>query len=630
MSFRRRLTLFFVLIVLVPMVGVSVFAVQSVGTGERVETQVRLVAGARSAAALFREAQARSARQLVAVASDRVFADALQSGAERAATRRARALLRERNLTHVALVRRGRAVITVGQPSATAYARRTLIDSSGRSIGELQASAQHAGDYVELIEHFTSLHVVLRRGGATIATTLPPARRAPLPHRGEVELDGTSYSTSSFAAPGFAGQTLRVTLLAERGAAGGQAKRNRVLATLVLLGFFVLAVTFALTVSRALQHEVAKLLHGARRLGAGDLSARIPTGGADEFAALGEEFNKMAGQLEARIEELGRERERVERSVRRLGLALASNLDRNALLEIVLQTTVESVGASAGRAIVRPARSGPPEEHARVGDVQGVAEVMRAVEDEALVSREPRALSIAEVTAMAHPLREDGGTGRVVGVISVGRGGRRFTAAEEALFNYLAAQAAVSMKNVELHETVTRESLTDELTGLSNRRRFDEVLAGQAERARRFGHSLGLVLFDIDNFKLVNDTYGHQQGDVVLREVGAIMQATCREIDEPARYGGEELAVVLPETDLEGALELAERVRRRVAALRLPLVEGGHLQITVSCGAAALPRSASHERELVAAADGALYEAKRSGKNRTARAGELLSAPAAA
>ena len=126
----------------------------------------------------------------------------------------------------------------------------------------------------------------------------------------------------------------------------------------------------------------------------------------------------------------------------------------------------------------------------------------------------------------------------------------------------------MSVENVGLHETVERQAVTDELTGLSNRRRFQETMSAEVERSRRFGQDLGLVLLDIDDFKAVNDTYGHQQGDLVLREVAKILRASSREIDEPARYGGEELAVILPGTDLPGAFELAERVREGIEALR--------------------------------------------------------------
>jgi diguanylate cyclase (GGDEF)-like protein len=129
-------------------------------------------------------------------------------------------------------------------------------------------------------------------------------------------------------------------------------------------------------------------------------------------------------------------------------------------------------------------------------------------------------------------------------------------------------------------------------------------------------------MLDIDNFKQVNDRYGHLQGDMVLREVAHVLRQSSREIDEPARYGGEEMAVALPQTDLEGAYRFAERVRRRIEALELPLLVGeGVLRVTASFGAASLSAGQEGDKDvLVAAADHALYRAKRAGKNRTERA----------
>ena len=167
-----------------------------------------------------------------------------------------------------------------------------------------------------------------------------------------------------------------------------------------------------------------------------------------------------------------------------------------------------------------------------------------------------------------------------------------------------------------------RQAVTDELTGLFNHRRFQEVIAVEVERARRYGQEMGLIMLDIDNFKQVNDTYGHLQGDMVLGEVARVLRQSSREIDEPARYGGEEMAVALPQTDLEGAYQFAERVRRRIEALELPLLTGkGALKVTASFGVASLVSAGTADKDaLVAAADGALYEAKRAGKNRTVRA----------
>ena len=187
----------------------------------------------------------------------------------------------------------------------------------------------------------------------------------------------------------------------------------------------------------------------------------------------------------------------------------------------------------------------------------------------------------------------------------------------------------MSVENVDLHETVQRQAVTDELTGLFNHRRFQEVITPEVERARRYGHEIGLIMLDIDNFKSVNDTYGHLAGDNVLRAVARVLRQSSREIDEPARYGGEEMAVALPQTDLEGAYQFAERVRGRIEALDLPLLDGdGTLKVTASFGVASLATAGgANKGALVAAADAALYEAKRSGKNRTVRSSSSSQPP---
>jgi diguanylate cyclase (GGDEF)-like protein len=247
---------------------------------------------------------------------------------------------------------------------------------------------------------------------------------------------------------------------------------------------------------------------------------------------------------------------------------------------------------------------------------------VQAVEADALRAGSPQESSGEHANAMAHPLR---GTNvnrdAVVGVVSVGRADRPFTQSERELFNYLAGQAARSLEDVDRHETVTRESITDDLTGLANRRAFDDALAHEVERARRFGGTVGLVLIDLDHFKNVNDTYGHQQGDVVLHEVARVLRESSRDIDHPARYGGEELGLVLPGTDIEGAFNVADRVRRSIESLSIRRIDGGGtLRVTASCGVAALPLSAADERALVKAADDALYQAKADGRNNTRRA----------
>jgi diguanylate cyclase (GGDEF)-like protein len=162
---------------------------------------------------------------------------------------------------------------------------------------------------------------------------------------------------------------------------------------------------------------------------------------------------------------------------------------------------------------------------------------------------------------------------------------------------------------------VASQASTDSLTGLANRRMLDEELVLEWRRADRVGDSLAFVLLDLDNFKQVNDTHGHQAGDAVLRAVGQVLHTGVRQVDLAGRYGGEEFALILPETDLPGALKLAERLRAALETTSVELPDGKALQVTASFGVALKDELFSAD-ELVAVADEALYAAKRAGKNR--------------
>ena len=168
---------------------------------------------------------------------------------------------------------------------------------------------------------------------------------------------------------------------------------------------------------------------------------------------------------------------------------------------------------------------------------------------------------------------------------------------------------------MEYLNTCEEQAFTDHLTGLANRRRFERQLDREVTRTLRYSRPFCLLLLDIDNFKAVNDTYGHDVGDEVIRHLAKTLQAETRGIDMAARMGGEEFAVILPETEFEGGCETAERLRRAIAETDIPVV--GH--ITASFGVAEFPLCAATGRELVSNADAAMYEAKRLGRNRVGR-----------
>lgn len=188
-----------------------------------------------------------------------------------------------------------------------------------------------------------------------------------------------------------------------------------------------------------------------------------------------------------------------------------------------------------------------------------------------------------------------------------GRINRRVVAALERSSTY----AALALRNAWLLEQVQRLAATDGLTKIANRRTFEATLEREVARATRSAEHVSLVMVDIDHFKQLNDTHGHQAGDEVLRNVAAALSCECRDFDTPARYGGEEFAVVLPGCGPEEALAIAERLRSAVSAA--PSV----VPITASAGVATYPSHAGDADTLVRAADEALYHSKRAGRDRT-------------
>jgi len=620
MSFRNRLTLFFVVIVVVPMLAVAYVLFNLAAEADDTKVETRLVEAQRAAEGVFEDAQDRAAATGRRIGSDAELARALRARDRSRSRSRLRVLSREAGVQRLLTDLQTLGSMELGRGAAMAPATSRLVDR-GRTAGRLRISMLSAEDYVRRVKRATGLEVVVQEGGRVIAESLPRATATAgrrLPAGGDVELAGSTYRLVGFEAPGFEGGSVAIRLLGR-----DPDTSSRAIVVAALAGFLLLAFSFALAVSRSLQAQVGRLLDAARRMSRGDFDVVVPTEGDDEFAALGSEFNQMASQLQARVQELQLERARLQDAIRRVGESFAKGLDRDALLDIVVKTAVDGVGADCGRAVVQDG-DGASVEVARSGDVSARRVALEEVEAAAASSARAVEITHNGTSALAQPLSSSEGE-HVLGLISVARASRPFTEPERELFNYLASQAAVSVENVDLHETVQRQAVTDELTGLFNHRRFQEVMALEIERTRRFGSDMGLILLDMDDFKKVNDTYGHMQGDLVLREVARVLRESAREIDEPARYGGEEMAVALPQTDLDGAYRFAERVRRRIEALELPILDGerpGTLRVTASFGAAALPSNEDAGRDaLVAAADAALYEAKRSGKNRTVKAG---------
>lgn len=198
----------------------------------------------------------------------------------------------------------------------------------------------------------------------------------------------------------------------------------------------------------------------------------------------------------------------------------------------------------------------------------------------------------------------------------------RFTNERREMLEVVANQVAVTLQNARLYSQMESMATTDGLTGLANHRTFQQKLDEAIARARRGKKKFTLLLTDIDHFKSVNDTYGHPVGDEVLRKVAATFESNLRETDIPARYGGEEFAIILEETDHDGARIIADRLRTELKKLVFQ-TDQGPFSRTMSIGMAEWPTDATDKQDLIDLTDQALYHSKENGRDRVTAFGEI-------
>jgi diguanylate cyclase (GGDEF)-like protein len=462
----------------------------------------------------------------------------------------------------VTLIADGR--VLAGKDDWPASRTVDVLDDENEIIGRVVAGVPLDDALADRLAGATALDesdiLAVVEDGRTLAASgmLEPGTALPAGQQGSTEQGGEAYRFVS--TPLLEERDVGLTVLSSEApvaAAVDETQRRALLAALATVGLALLAAgTIAWTQRRRVADAGAAAEEAERRRRSSDV--------------------RRSG-----------DEQRVREAVALVGEALAATHDPEALLPVILQSAIEATGAAGARL------------------VSGGTEVVRAGRPEE--GGGPLTLRLGT---------DEDGIGRLL--LYPARGGT-FDEESEQLAHWLAAQASIAIENERLHRTVKRQAITDELTQLANRRRFTETLAVEVRRAERFGDPLALVLADLDDFKLINDRYGHQAGDEVLRLFSDVLRENVRDFDLPVRYGGEEFAVLLPETGLDGAERLARRLQAALLLLRLPQVGGDEPPVTASFGVAAFPAARSAD-ELLSAADGALYRAKAAGKNRVSLA----------
>jgi diguanylate cyclase (GGDEF)-like protein len=341
----------------------------------------------------------------------------------------------------------------------------------------------------------------------------------------------------------------------------------------------------------------------------------------------------LVDDLASRVRELEAMRDAFLDALDRLGDAMASSHDRSVLIASLLRVTASYLDAPTAVFYVSVAGSerlraldkvGIDDDVADLGPGEGIAGVAarerRVVvwppdEDGPPAAGEP---GHGAGTALAVPVRSGSNP---FGVLAYyGRAHPRpYDADDVAMLSALVRQAEIAIDSSFLYDEATRLSLTDGLTGLWNRRHLALRIEAELSRAVRFGEPFSVLYCDLDGFKPVNDTLGHQAGDTVLIETARRLTDATREVDIVARPGGDEFTLLLPRTGLAGALRLADKIRTAIGSRPFDL-DGTPIRVSVSVGVAAYPEHGSSGKELLAAADGALYRAKAEGRDRVEHA----------
>jgi diguanylate cyclase (GGDEF)-like protein len=588
-SFKVKLVAYFLLLSLLPLaaafLGFSTVAARS----ETRRVDARLQAGLRAGLATYQDELLAADEAAARLARNPAF--------QRALIRRDRAAIRQLLKGHPNLHVEAGDRFAVGHTDPTAAIRQVAVVGPGGTRGAVIASVPLDQQLVKRLEGRSGLdldeHVILIEDRRVVAGPVDSlgSRFDALPGKTHtLTFAGTRYRTLvAETLDDVPSATIGVISPQTRIDAAKHAAMQRLLAGLFACLLLVAAVAYI--EGRAIVRTLSRLVEATRAISRGDLKQRVQVHGRDEFALLGRTFNEMAAQLQTRLDELERQRGRLRDVITRFGEALGATHDSDQLMRLIVEAAVEATGAKGG---VIVSASGELIQAGTPGDGSDRIEVP---------------LTAGEVTFGSLLLFSD-----------------HFEDEDRMTAVSLASHAVVALDNARLHRIVERQALVDGLTGLANRRQCEETLASELARVERFGGPLAVVVADLDSFKDVNDRHGHPSGDAVLREFAQLLNETVRDVDLAGRWGGEEFLVILPGTHLDGGAQVAERIRLALAGRIVLSADGSPIPVTASFGVAATP-PASTASELFSAADAALYEAKRNGKNRVEVAPEAVAHP---
>lgn len=388
----------------------------------------------------------------------------------------------------------------------------------------------------------------------------------------------------------------------------------------------IIAVIVTIFIYADINRPLNFLVHAMERVGKGEINLSVDLQTGDQFEKLGTGFNHMVLGIRQREDRLKKHNEVVKLLMSTLNLK--ELLDR--MLEIVIGVSESQMGIvylyeEGGETLIPHVSHGTSSELKTLKKGEGFpgraaldnkTYILSPPQDEIKEEMEMGFAKIVPAQVAYIPLCYQD---KVLGVLVLGSG-KKYTAEETQLFDFLANQISIALDNAIMHHKIQELSLTDTLTGLYNRRYLNMRLEEEWARSVRHNKPLSILLSDADNFKMVNDTYGHDKGDEVLKGIARIVKMNVRKEDLAARYGGEEFVIVLVDTKMEDAKKIAEKILDMTRANIFPWMGRA---VTLSIGVATYPDvKADSFDALIQTADQAMYKAKVAGKNRVMISGE--------
>jgi diguanylate cyclase (GGDEF)-like protein len=576
-SFKVKLVIYFVLLSLLPIGAAFWGFTQVAGQTETRRVDARIQSGMRALLASYEDQLNAAQLQATSIASKPAFQRDLEDHDLSSIGQ----MLRSEPNVYVSSVDGD----IVGHPAIFAATRQATVVSSTGLVGYVTVSVPFDGTLVHELRARSGLapadSLVILKRGRIVASSPAIAGLVAEPSGQMKTISVRSDRFRSLVAPAVADDpVVRFAVLSPQSLidAANSSSRNKLL--LGLIASLALVALVAYFEGRSIVRTLRTLAEAAHGIARGRLSERVPVRGRDEFAMLGSAFNDMANQLEARLAELEAERGRLRDAITRFGEALAATHDVNQQLRVIVEAAVEATGAAGAR----------------------------------LLADDGTVVETGEPDSGGEQLTFDLTAGRTAfGTLTIA--GPSFDEEQRLAASSLASHAAIALENARLRRIVERQALVDGLTGIANRRQCEDALVAEIARAERLDSTLTLVLADLDDFKAVNDAHGHAVGDDVLRTFADVLRSTVRDTDLAGRWGGEEFLLLLPGAEAVGAAQLADRVREAFAERSSIGRDGEIVTVTCSFGVAQY-RPGDTQRELFGAADRALYQAKRAGKNR--------------